>query len=244
MFLGFRFKENPVVFLLIFINLFYFLLLELNGGSDNWLTLVYWGAKEGVSISRGEYWRLITPIFMHIGFFHLVSNTIALIIFGPIMEKVLGPYKFLIIYLITGVWGNIASFLSSYAIGAGASGALFGLAGSYAAYLYINRGNLGNWGREALIGLGWIVGINLIFGFTMNGIDNSAHLGGLVSGWVIGILLCPLSTSVITSEQTNMQIFTERKIMTQRGNLSWILITTLNIFGMIFSVNLIIKLFY
>lgn len=244
MFLGFRFKENPVVFLLIFINLFYFLLLELNGGSDNWLTLVYWGAKEGVSISRGEYWRLITPIFMHIGFFHLVSNTIALIIFGPIMEKVLGPYKFLIIYLITGVWGNIASFLSSYAIGAGASGALFGLAGSYAAYLYINRGNLGNWGREALIGLGWIVGINLIFGFTMNGIDNSAHLGGLVSGWVIGILLCPLSTSVITSEQTNMQIFTERKIMTQRGNLSWILITTLNISGMIFSVNLIIKLFY
>ena len=244
MFLGFRFKENPVVFSLIFINLFYFLLLELNGGSDNWLTLVYWGAKEGVSISRGEYWRLITPIFMHIGFFHLVSNTIALIIFGPIMEKVLGPYKFLIIYLITGVWGNIASFLSSYAIGAGASGALFGLAGSYAAYLYINRGNLGNWGREALIGLGWIVGINLIFGFTMNGIDNSAHLGGLVSGWVIGILLCPLSTSVITSEQTNMQIFTERKIMTQRGNLSWILITTLNIFGMIFSVNLIIKLFY
>lgn len=244
MFLGFRFKENPVVFLLIFINLFYFLLLELNGGSDNWLTLVYWGAKEGVSISRGEYWRLITPIFMHIGFFHLVSNTIALIIFGPIMEKVLGPYKFLIIYLITGIWGNIASFLSSYAIGAGASGALFGLAGSYAAYLYINRGNLGNWGREALIGLGWIVGINLIFGFTMNGIDNSAHLGGLVSGWVIGILLCPLSTSVITSEQTNMQIFTERKIMTQRGNLSWILITTLNILGMIFLVNLIIKLFY
>ena len=244
MFLGFRFKENPIVLLLIIINFLYFLLLELNGGSDNWLTLVYWGAKEGVSISRGEYWRLITPIFMHIGFFHLVSNTIALIIFGPIMEKVLGSYKFLIIYLITGVWGNIASFLSSYAIGAGASGALFGLAGSYAAYLYINRGNLGDWGREALIGLGWIVGINLIFGFTMNGIDNSAHLGGLVSGWVIGILLCPLSTSVITSEQTNMQIFTEKKVMTQRSNLNWILITTLNILGMIFSINFIIRLFY
>jgi|TARA_B110000438_G_C15754324_1_gene624401 rhomboid protease GluP len=244
MFLGFRFKENPIVSLLLLINLFYFLVLELNGGSDNWLTLVYWGAKEGVSISRGEYWRLLTPIFMHIGFFHLVSNTIALIIFGPIMEKVLGSYKFLIIYIIAGAWGNIASFLSSYAIGAGASGALFGLAGFYAAYLFINRGNLGDWGREALVGLGWIIGINLIFGFTMDGIDNSAHLGGLVSGWVMGMLLCPLSTSILITEQANMQVFTEKKVTTPRSNLRWMLIIIINILGMLFSVNLITKLFY
>ena len=79
---------------------------------------------------------------------------------------------------------NIFSFISSVSVGAGASGALFGLAGCYAAYLYINKDDLGKFGRESLVGLSWIVGINIVFGFTVSGIDNSAHLGGLFSGFI------------------------------------------------------------
>ena len=69
MFLGYKLKENPAVGIILIINLFYFLLLELDGGSKNWLTLVAWGAKEGTLISRGEYWRLFSPIFMSIFLF-------------------------------------------------------------------------------------------------------------------------------------------------------------------------------
>lgn len=244
MFLGYKLKENPAVGIILIINLIYFLLLELDGGSDNWLTLVAWGAKEGTLISRGEYWRLFSPIFMHIGFFHLISNTIGIIIFGPIMEKIFGSNRFLLIYLISGIWGNLFSFFSSYAVGAGASGALFGLAGSYAAYLYVNRGNLGSSGRESLIGLSWIIGINLIFGFTMSGIDNSAHLGGLVSGWIAGLILVPKIITVLALEEGPMPVHIEKRILSQKNILIWLFYIFANISIIYIATKIISSTFY
>ena len=244
MFLGHKLKENPAVGIILIINLIYFLLLELDGGSKNWLTLIAWGAKEGTLISRGEYWRLFSPIFMHIGFFHLISNTIGIIIFGPIMEKILGLKRFLIIYLIAGIWGNLFSFFSSHAVGAGASGALFGLAGSYAAYLYTNRGNLGNSGRESLIGLSWIIGINLIFGFTMSGIDNSAHLGGLISGWIAGLILAPKIITIFTLEEGSMPVHIEKRVLSQKNKFIWVIYIFTNLSLIYFGTKLISSAFY
>ena len=244
MFLSYKYKEFPVVGILLIINLFYFLFLELNGGSKNWLTLVYYGAKEGLSISRGEYWRLLTPIFMHIGLFHLVVNSFGLIVFGPIMEKIFGPARFVLIYIMTGIWGNIFSFISGISVGAGASGALFGIAGSYAAYLYLNKDDLGKFGRESLVGLSWIVGINIIFGFTVSGIDNSAHLGGLISGIIIGYFLSPKISTVYTSEFDSMEITTERKVSNQRPFSLWALFIFTNLLINFFIVRLTINTFY
>ena len=244
MFLSYKYKEFPVVGILLIINLIYFLFLELKGGSKNWLTLVYYGAKEGLSISRGEYWRLLTPIFMHIGFFHLVVNSFGLIVFGPIMEKIFGPTRFLLIYIMTGIWGNIFSFISGISVGAGASGALFGVAGSYAAYLYLNKDDLGKFGRESLVGLSWIVGINIIFGFTVSGIDNSAHLGGLISGIIIGYFLSPKISTIYTSEFDSMEINTERKVSNQRPFSLWALFIFTNLLINFFIVRLTINTFY
>ena len=244
MFLSYKYKEFPVVGILLITNLIYFLFLELNGGSKNWLTLVYYGAKEGLSISRGEYWRLLTPIFMHIGFFHLVVNSFGLIVFGPIMEKIFGPTRFLLIYIMTGIWGNIFSFISGISVGAGASGALFGVAGSYAAYLYLNKDDLGKFGRESLVGLSWIVGINIIFGFTVSGIDNSAHLGGLISGIIIGYFLSPKISTIYTSEFDSMEINTERKVSNQRPFSLWALFIFTNLLINFFIVRLTINTFY
>lgn len=244
MFLSYKYKEFPVVGILLIINLFYFIFLELNGGSKDWLTLVYYGAKEGISISRGEYWRLLTPIFMHIGFFHLIVNSLGLIVFGPIMEKIFGPMRFLLIYIATGIWGNIFSFISGISVGAGASGALFGIAGAYAAYLYINKYYLGKFGRESLVGLSWIVGINIVFGFTVSGIDNSAHLGGLISGIIIGYILSPKISTVFVSEFDSMEINVEKKVLTQRPILLWVLFIITNIIINYIVVKLTINAFY
>ena len=244
MFLSYKYKEFPIVGILLIINLAYFLLLELNGGSKDWLTLVYYGAKEGISISRGEYWRLLTPIFMHIGFFHLVVNSLGLIVFGPIMEKIFGPVRFLLIYIATGIWGNIFSFISGISVGAGASGALFGIAGAYAAYLYINKNDLGKFGRESLVGLSWIVGINIVFGFTVSGIDNSAHLGGLISGIIIGYTLSPKISTVFVSEFDSMEINVEKKISIQRPILLWALFIVTNIIINYLIVKVTINAFY
>ena len=244
MFLSYKYKEFPVVGILLIINLIYFLFLELYCGSKNWLSLVYYGAKEGLSISRGEYWRLLTPIFMHIGFFHLVVNSFGLIVFGPIMEKIFGPTRFLLIYIMTGIWGNIFSFISGISVGAGASGALFGVAGSYAAYLYLNKDDLGKFGRESLVGLSWIVGINIIFGFTVSGIDNSAHLGGLISGIIIGYFLSPKISTIYTSEFDSMEINTERKVSNQRPFSLWALFIFTNLLINFFIVRLTINTFY
>ena len=92
-------------------------------------TLVRFGAKEGVAIAHGEWWRLVTPIFLHIGIIHFLLNNAALRIIGRIIENHLGSRWFLLVYLLSGIIGNVCSSFSNTAIGAGASGSIFGLIG-------------------------------------------------------------------------------------------------------------------
>nr|WGD96680.1 rhomboid family intramembrane serine protease [Bacillus safensis] len=157
-----------------------FLLLELSGGSTNTATLTAFGAKNNVLILEGEWWRLITPMFLHIGLTHLLFNTFALWSVGAAVERIYGSGRFLLIYLISGIFGSIASFVFNTAIAAGASGAIFGCLG---ALLYLAISNRKLFFRTMGTNIIVIILINLGIGFTVSGIDNAGHLGGLVGGF-------------------------------------------------------------
>jgi rhomboid protease GluP len=111
-------------------NLLIFLSMALAGGSTNELTLRAFGVKDNAAIANGEWWRFITPIFIHIGMLHLFFNSYALWIVGPQVEKLYGPARFVILYVLTGIAGVYASYYyHPQTISAGASGAIFGLFG-------------------------------------------------------------------------------------------------------------------
>ena len=100
--------------------------------------LLNFGAMFGPLIASGEYWRLFTAMFLHVGFTHLFVNGFALFVFGPIVERAFGPTKFLTIYLLGGLTGSVASYLlNSIAIGAGASGGVFAVIGGLAAFFVV-----------------------------------------------------------------------------------------------------------
>lgn len=179
---GLTFKSPVLTYIFLGINLVVFLMMTVAGGSTNSEVLIAFGAKYNPLIVEGEYWRFITPMFLHIGVFHLLFNSYALYNLGPGIEGVYGRWKFLLIYLFAGATGSLASFYFSNNISAGASGAIFGLLGAFLFFGYkrpkIFARGLGGGIVTALI-------INLVYGFTATGIDNFAHLGGLFGGLII-----------------------------------------------------------
>jgi rhomboid protease GluP len=189
--MGASISGAPVTIGLIGVNVIAFVLLEATGGSTDPVTLYRWGAKYGPAIASGELWRLVLPIFMHIGFFHLLTNSIGLLIFGSMAEKVFGSTAYLAIYLMAGILGNVASFVITPALGAGASGSVFGVIGAFGMYLLLNRRALGEMGRQALTSIALIVVLNIVIGFTTAGIDNAAHVGGLLAGAGMAYLIAP-----------------------------------------------------
>ena len=176
---------------LLAVNILVWLAMTLAGGSDNPQVLLDFGAKYGPAILAGEYWRLFTPMFLHIGFLHLAFNGYALYVLGPEVERFFGRARFLVIYLLTGVLSSVASYLFEPSLAAGASGAIFGLVGALTAFYYAGRQVLGKLGQRRLNNLLSVVVINLLIGFTVPNIDNWAHLGGLVSGLLIGWVIAP-----------------------------------------------------
>jgi rhomboid protease GluP len=124
---------------------------------------------------------------------HLAFNAYALFIFGIEMERLYGPARFLIVYVLSGLFGSLASFAirGPLVLSAGASGAIFGVIGMNLAYFTLHRESFGQFGRQRMTSTLIIIGINLVFGFTVPGIDNYAHLGGLISGFALGYGLAP-----------------------------------------------------
>ena len=161
----------------------------LNGASID--TLIFFGAKYNDFIVRGQYWRLLTPIFLHIGIVHLLFNEYALAIFGREVENLFGTVRFAAIYLLTGMFGSLASLTFTIAVSAGASGAIFGIIGAMMAFLLRNREMLGERGRQHFRTLLIMIGLNLFLGVTVPGIDNFGHMGGLFSGIILGAILSP-----------------------------------------------------
>ncbi len=185
------FREAPVTWCLVGINVLLWVVLEATGGSQDPENLLRFGAKSGRAILDGEWWRLVTPVFLHSGPLHVIANSIGLIAFGGTVERLLGRANYLGVYLLSGVLGNIASFWAGPALGVGASGAVFGVAGALAAYLLRNRRLLGSFGRQALTSVAFLIGVNLVFGFVFPGVDNAAHIGGLIGGAILGAALVP-----------------------------------------------------
>ena len=168
-------------YVFIAIQLAVFFWLQMHGGSTNTSTLIKYGAKVNQMIVEGEWWRFITPVFLHIGFVHLAMNTLALYFLGTEVERIFGNLRFLVIYLFAGVTGFIASFIFSANLSAGASGAIFGCFG---ALLYFGVIFPKLFFRTMGLNLLVVLGINLMIGFSASGIDNAGHLGGLVGGFL------------------------------------------------------------
>jgi rhomboid protease GluP len=180
-----------LTYVLLGINILVWLAMTATGGSTSTAVLIRFGAKDNSLIANGEVWRLLTSMFLHIGLMHLFFNSYALYIFGIEVERLYGNARFVVIYLLAGLWGSLISFAFGPNLSAGASGAIFGLLGVMLAFFRRHRELFGDSGRRQVINLLGIAVFNLVLGFTVPGIDNLAHLGGLVSGAILGWLLAP-----------------------------------------------------
>jgi rhomboid protease GluP len=152
----------------------------------------YLGAQLNSWVGAGENWRLLSAIFLHGSLTHLAFNGWALYSLGRDIEAFYSPLWFTAIYFVSGLAGNLAWYLlGSDVPSVGASGAIFGLIGAEVAYFVRNRQLFGAFGRQRLGNLAVLIGINLVFGFTIPNINNYAHLGGLAAGFLLGLALAP-----------------------------------------------------
>lgn len=153
--------------------------------------LVRWGANVGPYTLTGEWWRLLTCVFVHGGLIHIAFNMWCLWDLGALCESLYGPWTYAAIYFICGIGASLGSIIWNVgAFSVGASGAIFGLAGALLAAFKLGEFSVP---RAALSGmlrsLGAFVVYNLIFGFAISGIDNAAHIGGLITGLIVGALI-------------------------------------------------------
>jgi len=200
-----RARGNPVTYAILVFNVVVYLVMAFAAGGNllNNLfsgvdapTLIAFGAKTNDLLQHGQWFRLVTPIFIHIGALHIASNSYALWIIGPQVERLYGSARFLLIYLLTGMAGIAGSYVGSMLRArpnipsAGASGALFGLFGVLFVFGYKYRHELPPALRRAFgAGVLPVIAINLFIGATVPFIDNSAHIGGLIAGGALALLL-------------------------------------------------------
>lgn len=185
-----------VTIVLVIVNVIIFFLLEFMGQTESAEFMMQHGAVYPPYIAEnGEYWRLFTSNFMHFGFGHLLHNMVMLAASGQILERAVSKVKFLIIYFISGIGGSTLSYLQmlksgDYAVSAGASGAIFGIIGALAWVVIVNKGSF-----ETLTGKGMLamIGLCLYYGVSEGNVDNWGHIGGLLMGFLLGIICyrCP-----------------------------------------------------
>jgi len=149
------------------------------------------GAKVNLLIAHGEIWRLFTAIFIHGSVLHILFNAYALYNLGREVETFYGSLRFSLLFLIAGLSGSATSLLLNPHPAVGASGAIFGLIGAEGVFLYRNRRLLGERGRRGLQNVILITVLNLAIGL-QGGIDNWAHLGGLLGGLALGWFIGPV----------------------------------------------------
>ena len=167
----------------LLLQIILFLLMTVSGGSTNPSVLVYYGAKYNPYIVfLHQYWRFMTPIFLHIGLEHVLMNSIFLYFLGNQLESIIGSGRFFIIYLLSGIIGNVASFAFSPSISAGASTSLFGLFGIIL-YLSTKHGYI-RFFKELGMQYKALLIMNLASSFLLSRVDLYGHIGGLVGGYL------------------------------------------------------------
>jgi len=140
------------------------------------------GVKFGSLIRTGQLWRLVTPLFLHASLLHIGFNMYALWVFGRGIESRFGRLRFLALYFLAGFAGNVLSFVLTPDPSLGASTAVFGLLAAEGVFLYQNREILHGQARRAIVNLVYMAGINLLIGFSVHGVDNWGHIGGMLGG--------------------------------------------------------------
>ena len=202
-----RLKQQPVVSaVLVILNAGIFLVCMFGNSS---LYVMGRLSAESILIKR-DYWRIVTAMFLHSGTEHLFSNMITLFFVGAIIEKEIGHIKFVLLYLLSGICGNLLSLLAkvmtvdSYSIGA--SGAVFGLDGALLAMVLF-------WDRKLLqvtpFRVAAVIFLSIYGGFASESIDNAAHVGGLTAGFLLGCVFCLLErikNKFMRSKQLNEEV--------------------------------------
>lgn len=177
---------------LIVINIGVFIIFTLLGKSDDVLFMRQYGAMYEPYVTEGhEYYRLFTSTFLHFGIEHLLNNMVMLGALGFNLEPEIGKVRFLLVYIISGIGGNICSLLLNVSLGnvvvsAGASGAVFGLMGALLCAVIRKKGRIGRLNKKGML----ILAVFSIYvGLSEQGVDNAAHIGGLACGFVLEALL-------------------------------------------------------
>lgn len=184
--------KAPCTILLLVANAAVFFLLSVQGATEDGLFMLEYGAMYVPFITeQGEYYRMFTSMFLHFGFEHLFNNMITLALIGWNLEVEIGSIRFLVIYILSGLGGNILSSwwdirLADYAISAGASGAIFGIIGALLYVVIRNRGWNGDISGRGIV---FMIFITLYYGYSSGGVDNMAHIGGLATGFLLCVLL-------------------------------------------------------
>lgn len=178
--------------LLVLANVLVYLYTEMKGSSYDSETMIQMGAiYEPLIIQKHEYYRLINHFFLHFGIDHLVNNMISLLILGYSLEPVMGRIRFVCLYFLSGILAGVTSVLYNVSVGqeavsCGASGAIYGLMGALLVMLIIgNRGRISSEVPRYVI----FIGVSIYSGMQDTGIDNAAHMGGLVAGFLICFIM-------------------------------------------------------
>lgn len=193
----FMLSQNPrfVTNLLVAVNVAIYIILAFLSKS---LTidlgvLVNAGAQVNLLVSQGQVWRIFTAMFLHFDIFHIGLNMLSLFFIGTAVEVFYGKWRYLAIYMLSGILGGVATYflMPPETLAAGASGAIFGVFGALGVFYIVNRRALGAFGRNAMFQWLFWLGLNLVWGFSTPGIGILDHLGGLVAGILISFLLIP-----------------------------------------------------
>lgn len=201
----FKEKTPYVTYSIIFLNILLFLLMYIFGnGSEDVLTLLLFGGLNKDLVVNGEIYRIITSAFLHNGIIHLTCNMYALYIIGKDVESFFGHVKYSIIYLLSIILGSLLSlvFSNGFIVSVGASGAIFGLMGALLFFGYNYRVTLNNSITRQIIP---IILLNLFIGAMIPSIDNFAHLGGLIGGYLAAMMV-GIKYKTTKSEKINSTI--------------------------------------
>lgn len=189
-----RLQRKPIFTMIIAaLNVLVFILLSFDGMTEDGYYMLQHGAMyTPYFVEEREYYRIFTSLFLHFGFQHLMNNMLTLLVMGRYVEPVVGKGRFLLIYFLSGLSGNALSMADelrtgTYAVSAGASGAIFGLTGALLGLAILNRGQIAGITKQGIL---LMIVFSLFNGFVNEGVNNAAHIGGLVCGCLLTLLLC------------------------------------------------------